>query len=285
MAGLIPWRIVDAGTRWWWRSVGRRIDPYGKDRWLAGPHQVLGGTGDDWLNRFAGEGFVREPNSHDGLMPDLDLLTGPDFDPTGLAHPVADFYQHSASYTMDVWSQWSRVAAPIGALVTGLFGRRLKQLALPIEPLAVSRGLTSTIRLVDDPDTGRPGAAWLRNLVSDGSTVFSGFYRIGRLPTSEQPHVWVTFPLEQGSLQVYLRPELGHDGSLTLTSTSRRFGGDGAYIAVRFGDRWWAANPPIHERFHVFVDDAGTLRTDHSLAVLGVPALRLHYRLNPAPGA
>ncbi len=223
--------------RWWWRLTGRRCDPYGRDSWLAGLHQTRGGTGDAWLARFADEGLAHPPSRNDGLMPDLTLLAGPDFDPSGLAPQVADFYQHSASFTMDVWSQWSQLAGPVGGLVTGLFGRRLKQLALPIEPLAVSRGLTSTIRLVDDPDTGRPGAAWLRTVALDGSTVFSGFYRVDRLPSSSQPHVWVTFPLKQGNLQVSLRPELGADGSLLLTSESRRFAQAGAYVTVRFGDR------------------------------------------------
>ena len=277
------WSAVDLATRWWWRLWGRSIDPYGDERWLAGPHQDRGGTGDDWLEDFAGQGLVRPADAGDGLLPDPGLLAGPEFDPAALHPSVADFYRHAASYRMDVWSQWSRLAAPVGAAITLLFGRRLRQLALPVEPLAVSRGLTSTIRIVDDPDTARPGAAWLRTLVSDGSTVFSGFYRVGQVPGSDQPHVWVTFPLEQGNLQVFLRPELGEDGSLWLVSRSHQFGDDGAYVTVRFGDRWWAANLAIHERFHVYVDEVGTLRTDHTLKVLGLAALRLHYRLVPDP--
>jgi hypothetical protein len=39
---------------------------------------------------------------------------------------------------------------------------------------------------------------------------------------------------------------------------------------------------PLAERFVVFVDDEGVLRTDHELNLSQVPVLRLHYRPEPA---
>ncbi|MDQ1435334.1 MAG: hypothetical protein QOF59_2150 [Actinomycetota bacterium] len=38
---------------------------------------------------------------------------------------------------------------------------------------------------------------------------------------------------------------------------------------------------PLAERFRVYVDDEGTLRTDHALNLWSIPTLRLHYRLEP----
>jgi hypothetical protein len=156
----------------------------------------------------------------------------------------------------------------------------VEQLALPVQPLSVSRGMSSVVRVVEDDDGNRAGAAWLRNLRSDGSKVYSGYYRAGRLPGNPQPRVYVSFPLESGSIQVYLAPRNDPDGSLWLESHSHTFGGDGAYAVVRFGDRWYAALTPIRETFHVFVDDEGVLRTDHEFRLGRWQVLRLHYRLD-----
>jgi len=68
--------------------------------------------------------------------------------------------------------------------------------------------MASAVRIVDDDKGDRMGAAWVRDLKSDGSKVYSGFYRVGRLPDNEQPHVHVSFPLESGSIQVFLTPPL-----------------------------------------------------------------------------
>jgi hypothetical protein len=42
----------------------------------------------------------------------------------------------------------------------------------------------------------------------------------------------------------------------------------------------YAARAPIHETFHVFVDDEGVLRTDHVLRLWSATAVRLHYKLD-----
>ena len=58
-------------------------------------------------------------------------------------------------------------------------------------------------------------------------------------------------------------------------------GEDGAYVVVR-GSRSHAAKVPLRETFHMYLDPQGTLRTDHVLRMWDRPALRLHYKLEPA---
>ena len=120
----------------------------------------------------------------------------------------------------------------------------------------------------------------MRTLKSDGSKVYSGFYRVGHLPGNDHPHVDVSFPLESGSVQVFLTPGKDTDGSFWLRSRSTSFGADGAYAVVRFGDRWYAAQPPLRETFHVYTEEAATLRTDHCLKLGPWQALQLHHRLD-----
>ena len=59
-------------------------------------------------------------------------------------------------------------------------------------------------------------------------------------------------------------------------------GDEGAYVVVGHGGHAaHAARVPIHERFHIYRDHRGVLRTDHELQVYRALALRLHYRLEP----
>jgi hypothetical protein len=92
--------------------------------------------------------------------------------------------------------------------------------------------------------------------------------------------VTVAFPLEHGSVQVWLTPRSDTDGSFWLQSRSQRFGADGAYVAALAGGRWHAAQVPLRETFHVYSHTDGVLRTDRWLNIGRWQALRLHYRLD-----
>lgn len=271
---------LDPLTRRWWRAVGRRVDLSTPEfGYLAAPYNRRHEVGDAWLHDCCKRGLVAPPSPTAGLFENMAVLDGPDFQAAALHPAVRDFYEHTGSWRMEVWSQWNPLFAPGGMAVAALFGRRVEQLALPMEPLSVSRGMSSEIRVVGDESGRRDGAAWLRRLRLDDSAVYSGFYRSALLPGQRQPHVAVAFPLELGNIHVFLAPRAEADGALTLTSRSRRFGADGAYVSVLFGDQWYSAQPPLREFFRVYVDDEGVLRTDHELRVGRFRALRLHYRL------
>jgi hypothetical protein len=197
---------LDLSTRYFWRIVGRPIDVTGAQSWLNSPSNSRGGIGDQWLHALEAAGRVRPPCPDDGLLDTMTALDGPHFDSARVDPQVRQFYEHTASWRMEVWSQWSGFFAPGGELIARLWGRRVEQLALPMQPLAVSRGMASAVRVVDDDHGNRVGAAWLRTLRSDGSKVYSGFYRVSALPDNDQPHVKVAFPLENGSVQVFLTP-------------------------------------------------------------------------------
>ncbi|MFC9979776.1 hypothetical protein [Gordonia sp. NPDC127522] len=272
--------VLDPLSRRWWRAVGRRVDMSTPEfAFLGAPHNGRHEVGDAWLRQYEEQGAVAPPSPTAGLFEDMAVLDGPDFRAAALHPTVRDFYEQTGSWRMEVWSQWNPLFAPGGVAVAALFGRRVEQLALPTEPLSVSRGMSSEIRIVTDQSGRTVGAAWLRRLRLDDSPVYSGFYRSALLPGQRQPHVAVAFPLELGNIHVFLAPRAEADGALTLTSRSRRFGADGAYVSVRFGDQWYSAQPPLRESFRVYVDEEGVLRTDHELRVGRFRALRLHYRL------
>ena len=92
--------------------------------------------------------------------------------------------------------------------------------------------------------------------------------------------------MPHGNATVVLRPELGPGGSLVLDSSGKRFGDPGFYrLDARGPDRvrvWHIRS--LKEKFQVYVDAAGTLRCDHSVRFLGLPVLRLHYKMFRARG-
>lgn len=91
----------------------------------------------------------------------------------------------------------------------------------------------------------------------------------------------VVFPLPNGSLTVFLRPEATSDGGLVLSSGPGRFGDDGPYLVVRpeGADSGWARRVPLHERFALSAGPDGSVRCDHRLALGPLEVLRLRYRL------
>lgn len=124
-------------------------------------------------------------------------------------------------------------------------------------------------------------ACWTRTVRATGERAFSGAYSTRLLPGAERPSVHAAFPLESGNVQVFLRPEHGPGGSLLLRSPGGRFGTDGAYVVARDGGTTWASRAPLHEQFHLYIDEEGVLRADHELRVWSASAVRLHYRLEP----
>lgn len=274
--------LVDLGTRKFWRAVGRPVDLSGEHAWLRAPTSAGPVVRDGWLAAEAAlhDGYVDEGTPGAGLLASMDVLDGPGFRASDLAPQVREFYEHTADWHVDVWSSWAPWAWPGGELVSRFFGKRVEQLALPMRPLDVAQGMDSRISVIRDGAGRQVAAGWLRTLRATGEFVFSGCYGTRTLPGADRPSVHVAFPLESGNVQVLLRPEVRPDGSLFLSSPAGEFGADGAYVVVEDGSTY-ASRMPVHETFHVYVDDRDVLRTDHVLRLGRATAMRLHYRLEP----
>lgn len=277
--------LVDRVTQRWVIATGRPVR-FGEHEWLDGPVGAPEGIGDDWIEQHAArvEASVTEDRTG-GLLTDMQRCDGPGFDAERLDPQVRDFYEATARWQLDVWSRWSRWAEPGGRLINAVFARRLRQLALPVDPLQTAYGMDSRVITLTGPGGVHLGTAWQRTLRANNATVFGGFYGITSLPGSRRPSVRVVFPLPNGSVTVFLRPDVLNGGALRLTSPRGGFGQDGAYLVVRLAgsDQGWVRRVPLPERFEIFVDQAGELRCDHQLQLYRGEVLRLHYRLRPHP--
>lgn len=275
--------LVDRATQRWVIATGRPVR-FEAHPWLDGPVGTPEGIGEDWIEQHAtrANASITE-DVQGGLVTDLRRCDGPGFDAEQLDPKVRDFYETTARWRIDVWSRWSRWAEPGGRLLNAVFARRLCQLALPIDPLQTAYGMDSRVLTFTGSGGEHLGTAWQRTLRGDGTTVFGGFYGIMSLPRALRPSVRVVFPLPNGSVTVFLRPDVMDGGALRLTSPRGRFAQDGAYLVVRPGgsDHGWVRRVPLPERFDVFVDHAGDLRCDHRLNLYRGEIVRLHYRMKP----
>jgi hypothetical protein len=266
-----PWlgarrgHLSDWTTQQWVRTTGRRVD-LREDAWLDGLSAPTTGIGERFFGDLA---------PADGLLPSFEALRSPAFDPGAVDPRVVAFYERTAHFRLQLWSQWSPVHRPFGRLIDRIFAQRLGQLRLPLAPLDTSRGVAQ--ELLSSPT----GTAWLRRRLPEGEVLFAGLYSVGRPRSSAGPCVKTVFPLPNGYAAIFLVPRARPDGSFELVSPPGAFGEPGFYFVVRDGDRAWSRTvAAMTEHLHVYVEGSD-VHADHALRLWGRPFLRLHYALLP----
>jgi len=90
--------------------------------------------------------------------------------------------------------------------------------------------------------------------------------------------------MPKGNATVILRPRHDAEGQFRLESVGKGFGDVGFYRileldADRFKVRYFKT---LRERFALYTDSEGVLRCDNEVSFLGLPMLRLHYRMRHA---
>ena len=228
---------------------------------------------------------VREGGSM-GLLADCAMLDCEGFDAGRLNPAVRDFYERTGRYHLDVWSQWSPLFWPFGWALITFVSRRMEQLNFPMYPIETAQGMTSEVEQLVDGSGGVVYTSWLRRNSGTGMVIYSGLYSTAT-PPGHGPCVKVVFPVTNGNATVLLRPVANTDGSLELISAGNRFGDPGFYrVTGMAGGRarvWYVR--ALTERFHVYADSDGSVRTDHYLKWWGLPVLHLHYHITETPSA
>jgi hypothetical protein len=217
-----------------------------------------------------------------GLIPDFSVLQGPSFDAEKVHPRIRYFYEHTAAYRLEVWSEVYFAGKFVLWLLVEFISRKMDQLNFPISSLEVAKGMTSEVVQLREPGTGKlVHTGWLRRFRSTGKVIYAGLYSTANLPGEENPCVKVTFPC-YGSSSVYLRPCAYEDGSFGLVSTGAAFGRSGFYRVLESGEDAWRVRyfSTLHEIFHVYVDRDDELRTDHTITFIGLTILRLHYKMS-----
>ena len=276
---------LETGIQLWVRFTGKLVRR-AEGSWLSGP---LGGKeriGTGIYERVAQhEGLLMRTSPDAGLLPNLNVLRGPSFNPDAVHPDIRHFYEHAAQYRLDVWSEVSVTGRFFLWLLVEFISRRMDQLNFPISSLEVAKGMTSEVVQLMEPASERVVyTGWLRRLKSSGRVIYAGLYSATQLPGEANPCVKVTFPCH-GSANVYLCPVAHPDGSFGLVSSGSAFGRSGFYRIIDGGPDHWIARHvrSLRELFHVYVDPEGVLRTDHTVFFLGLTIIRLHYKISRTP--
>lgn len=272
--------LSDWVTQRWVVATGRRVD-LARDAWLDAP---VGGTraiGRDFFLRLAeSEGLEVRRNARAGLVADFEQLRSDDFDPSRVHSSVTAFYCETSAYEMDAWSEWCGPFRPFGSMLALLFSRRLQQLNVPISALDTSRGITSEVIQLVEPDGAVRWTAWVRELVGTRNVLYAGSYSVCRVPGHAGPCIRVAFPLPNGNALVIMKPQAHEDGSFTVRSSGMRFGDPGFYFTVHTRNGVAARYVrSLRESIHVFAEGDDAVRADHVLTLWGARFLKLHYRL------
>jgi hypothetical protein len=275
--------LMDWVTQRWVQATGRRI-VRSETPWLEGPIGEPRGIGPAFFADLAARDQLTMSRPRPtGLIADFGMLAAPDFDPSAVHPCVVDFYTRTSEYDLDSWAEWAGVFRPFGALLGALFSRRLQQLNVPLSGLDTSRGVSSEVLQLLDPNSGTIRyTAWVRLLVGSGDVLYAGSYSLASVPGRIGACVKVVFPLPNGNGIVLMRPVVHADGSLSVVSAGERFADPGFYFTVRHGDVLWARYvKSLKESIRVYAAEERDVRADHVLTLWGLTVLRLHYRLRP----
>ncbi len=277
--------FLETGIKIWVRTTGKRIRE-DEIPWLRCPLGERGRIGTGIYERIArDESLQIQAPPGAGLIPDFNSLRGPTFNPDAIHPAIRHFYEHAASYQLEVWTEVALLGRFFLWLLVEFISRRMDQLNFPISSLKVAKGMNSEVVQLLDPASERIAyTGWLRRLKSSGHVIYAGLYSTVKLPGEPNPCVKVTFPCD-GSANVYLCPIAHPDGSFGLDSSGSAWGRSGFYRIVRSGadHRRVRYVKTLHELFHVYVDDEGVLRTEHRISFLGLTIIRLHYKISSAP--
>jgi hypothetical protein len=273
--------LLQKCIEWVVRLTGRRVAK-AEAPWLDCVIGRAGQIGTGVYQQIANEERLELNWPRDaGLVPDFSALNGPGFRAETVHPSIRDFYEHTAQYHLEVWSEVYFAGKFVLWLLVEFISRQMDQLNFPISSLEVAKGMTSEIAQLRESGIGKlKYTGWLRRFRSNGKVIYAGLYSTTTLPGEANPCVKVTFPC-YGSSSVYLRPEAHEDGSFGLRSDGAAFGRAGFYRVLESGKEAWRVRnfKTLHEIFRVYVDEDGVLRTDHTITFLGLTILRLHYKM------
>jgi hypothetical protein len=276
--------LLQVSIEWLVRLTGRKIRK-SEAPWLDCVLGKPGVIGTGVYQRIAEEEKLEIGQPPDaGLIQSFENLRGPSFDPERVDPRIRHFYEHTALYKLEVWSEVYFAGKFVLWLLVEFISRRMDQLNFPISSLEVAKGMTSEVVQLREMGSGRLAyTGWLRRFRATGKVIYAGLYSTTLIPGEANPCVKVTFPCF-GSSNVYLRPCVYADGTFGLVSTGAAFGRSGFYRVVELGsDHWRVRNfTTLHEIFHVYADEDGILRTDHEITFVGLTILRLHYKMTSA---
>lgn len=278
LLGFVGIKII----RTWVRLLGKTIY---KDQasWLVGPIGPDGEIADKPYEILAKEANLTIENDPEGaLVKDFGALRGPEFDLDACDPKVRHFYENTAQYKLDVWSETRFPGRFFLWLLVSTVSRYMNQLNFPVFGLEMSKGMTSEILSLKNKEGATVHTGWYRRLKESNRVIYTGFYSHVQPPGHHSNCVKVVFPLPKGNATVILKPGIDQGNQFNLISSGKTFGDPGFYRIVAIDEQRYKVCylKSLKEKFKVYTDQEGVLRCNHSVHFMGMLILRLHYRMH-----
>jgi len=226
--------LQDFITQQWVILFGKKIAA-AQYQWLLGPFGKTNGIGEKFITQLAeNENLIRATNTRSkGIIQAIGQLNLPEHELKRLSKAVIDFYENTSAYSFDLKVQWHPFFKVFGVLLRILFSKRIEQLNVPMDNGAHAEALKSEIiQLVTKNTKEVKRTIWLRSFVNSGQVVYSGVYETCTIPAG-QTCIKAIFPLPNGSATVILKPSVGDNGELILTSSGKKIGDSGFYFLLK----------------------------------------------------
>ena len=159
--------------------------------------------------------FQRNP-ADIGIVPSLDLLTGPTFD-SELVHPlIREFYEHTSRFKLDIEPEWKTWIKPGYWIYKNTVAKPLGQANVPSNIHEAQRGMISYIDTIDIDDQDAAIRGWVRVFADSGDPIYVGIYTTFR--HNDIGYVSVGFPLPKANFTATLQPFNNRQDGLLLSS-------------------------------------------------------------------
>jgi hypothetical protein len=86
---------------------------------------------------------------------------------------VVAFYEKTADFEFDIWSEWCGAFRPFGGALAVIFSRRLQQLNVPLSSLDTKLGITSNVVQLKERSGRVADTAWVRDVVATKRTLYA----------------------------------------------------------------------------------------------------------------
>jgi len=167
---------VEAAIDGWVRVLGKGLNPE-EHPWLKCPIGSPTAVGPQMYNDIAAaENLEQRSSTAAGLLPSFDDLRSDKFDSSLVNPRIRDFYERTAAYELEVWSEVGALARPLLWGLVTMVSRRMDQLVFPLSPLELS-GVMRNAEVVAVAASGianaNPGIDIVRKDPKDAPTIYN----------------------------------------------------------------------------------------------------------------
>jgi predicted DCC family thiol-disulfide oxidoreductase YuxK len=183
----------------------------------------------------------------------LSSFNSNEFDASRVDRRIIDFYKNTHLYRFSVAQKWHTWYGFLFRYVIKHYFKKIQQFNFT----NLTDKSEACIENYLTPMIGKDGAItinWVRHNEKTNDTMFSGFYKVDKLPyEKDKACVTTQFPLPGACFMVKLKPVNEENGSFSFQSYDTGFGDYSFYAIQKHKKTYYARTLPVLEKIHLSV--------------------------------